>query len=180
MISHIANFFVSLLTRLWKQRCSVLECTSSLSLLYFLTFPSSSPRYPFSYLTSPPPHTSLTCTPHFTAFLSSLFSYFISPPLFFPFICWSPSPPAPFYPTFLSSTGLQTAERLSTKAFYSSPHTAPSIAPTDYSPRHSAMAHTCVRTHKYSLDSTLKNWHTHAPDKLVNNLLPENSAWILN
>lgn len=129
-----------------KQRCSVLEYTSSLSLLFFSHSPSSpSPLHPFSHLVPPRPPTCLTYIPHFTTFLSSVLSYCIIPLLFFPFICPSLSPRAPFYPTFLSSAGSQTAERLYTKAFCPSPHAAPSMTPAGCFPRHSAT----TRVHVY-------------------------------
>lgn len=135
----------------------------------------SSPLHSFSH----PPcllPMCLTCTPLLTVFLST-------PPGFISHLF--PSPLSHYLPhlmplpslTFLSSTGLQTAERLSTKASYSSPHTAPSITPTGHSPDTvQSHMHTHAHTHIY----TLKNWCTHTTNKQVNNLLPENSVQILN
>lgn len=144
----LVNFFVFLCTVLRRQRCSVLECTSSLSLLSLLTFPScSSPLHPFSHLTAtlPPPPSCvspvLPTSQCFSHLLSPILSLFL---LSSPLSGHPPSPPAPFSLTFLSSPGLQTAERLSTKVSHSSPHTAPSITPTGYSPWHCAKAHTQI------------------------------------
>ena len=154
------NFFV------WSVDCAVEALFNA---------PLVSPLFshvPLLFLTPTPilsPHTPmcLTCAPHFTMFLSSLL--LLSP---FTFIRLSPASRAP--------VSLQTAERISTKESYSSPHSAPSITSTGYSPWNTAEAHTHTHTHTNSLGSTLRNWHTHAPDKQVNNLLPENSVWVLN
>lgn len=81
----------------------------------------------------------LTCTPH-TVSLSSSLPNVISLPLFFPLYLHHLTPSLSL--TFLPFSGLQTADRLNTKASYSSPRTAPSITPTGYSPWHCAKAHT--------------------------------------
>lgn len=119
---------MSLSTALGKQRHSVLEYTSSLSLFSFLTLPPPSSPSLTSYPPNPP--TCLTYTPLFSQCFSHPCTNILSSLFFFvPFICPSLSPRAPFYPTFLSSAGSQTAERLYTKAFCSSPHPAPSVTP---------------------------------------------------
>ena len=109
----------------------------------------------------------------------------ISPPifyLFFPLYLAISLTSCPLLSHLFSpSPGSQTAERLSTKASYSSPQRCTLRNPQQaMPPPHTAQkAHT--QTHKLGLVQQSKNWHTHAPDKQVNNLLlPENSVWILN
>lgn len=110
--------------------------------LSFLTIPSSSsPLHP----TPPPLPTSHLYSPH-SLISSPLFYLSISfLPLYLAIYLTScPLSLSPFSPSLV----LQTAERLSTKASYSSPHAAPSITPTGYSPRHCAKAdaHTHMHT----------------------------------
>lgn len=130
---------------------------------------------PFPFSHSPPlPHLStlsltshspqlLTCTLYSSQCLSLIsFPTILSLPFFTPlsgFISLT-SCPLSLSP-FLSFAGLQTAERLSTKASYSSPRTAPSITPDrPFPPIHRKDAHTYTHIHMHLLGSALKNWHT--------------------
>lgn len=127
----LAVSFVSLSTVLGKQQFSVLEYTSSLSLLFLSSHSLPLPHLSTRCLTSyRPAHPRVSPTSPISQCFSHPFSPIVSSLYFsFPLSVHLSHPCAPFYPTFLSSAGSQTAERLYTKAFCSSPHAAPSMTP---------------------------------------------------
>lgn len=177
----LVNFFVSLCT-VHKETmlpCSWMHNLVSLSFLCSRSPSRASPLRPFSHLTAPlPPPPPLCVSPVLpTSQRSSHLTlpYFISLPLFFPFIWPSSLTSCPF----LSHLSLLPWFADSWETEHKS---IPFITPrcTLHNPKRLFPLTLCKGTHTDSLRSTLNNWHTHAPDKQVNNPLPENSVWILN
>lgn len=180
-ISHISQLLCLFVHRAEE---TMLPCSWTYKLV-FLSFLCSrsparaSPLRPFSHLTAPlPPSPPLCVSPVLpTSQRSSHLTlpHFISLPLFFPFIWPSSLTSCPF----LSHLSLLPWFADSWETEHKS---IPFITPrcSVHNPKRLFPLTLCKGTHTDSLRSTLNNWHTHAPDKQVNNLLPENSVWILN